>query len=115
MASFHSFENSSSLLALSSVSSTFSSSSLPRWDSVTAVKGNGWGQTKNLCTTLVSSPEYQVFGSKFSWGDDYIYQRSLGANKSGGSKEWRKVAHTHHITLVVRQLYWLAQTQPAKP
>ncbi|EHK0832829.1 beta family protein [Escherichia coli] len=81
----------------------------------TAVKGNGWGQTKNLCTTLVSSPEYQVFGSKFSWGDDYIYQRSLGANKSGGSKEWRKVAHTHHITLVVRQLYWLAQTQPAKP
>ncbi|HCH8933769.1 TPA: hypothetical protein NNS67_004455, partial [Shigella sonnei] len=49
------------------------------------------------------------------WGDDYIYQRSLGANKSGGSKEWRKVAHTHHITLVVRQLYWLAQTQPAKP
>ncbi|EOL2125856.1 beta family protein [Escherichia coli] len=81
----------------------------------TAVKGNGWGQTKNLCTTLVSSPEYQVLGSKFSWGDDYIYQRSLGANKSGGSKEWRKVAHTHHITLVVRQLYWLAQTQPAKP
>ncbi|HHP4068697.1 beta family protein [Escherichia coli] len=44
-----------------------------------------------------------------------MYQRSLGANKSGGSKEWRKVAHTHHITLVVRQLYWLAQTQPAKP
>ncbi|QPR28320.1 beta family protein [Edwardsiella hoshinae] len=81
----------------------------------TAVKGNGWGQTKTLCTTLANSALYQAYGPNFSWGDQYIYNRANGTNKSGGSKEWRKVAHTHHLTLVVRQLTLLSQTLPARP
>lgn len=81
----------------------------------TAVKGNGWEQTKDLCNILVNSCTYSVYGPQFSWGDDYINQRALGANKSGGSKEWRKVAHTHHLKLVVTQLNALAQSLPARP
>lgn len=81
----------------------------------TAVKGNGWSQTKALCTTLVNSADYQVFGPGFSWGDQYIFDRAAGTNRSGGSKEWRKVAHTHHLTLVVRQLNILAQSLQARP
>lgn len=81
----------------------------------TSVKGNGWNQTKSLCNTLVNSPEYQAFGSNFSWGDQYIFLRASGNNKSGGSKEWRKVAHTHHLTLVVKQLHFLAQSIPSRP
>lgn len=81
----------------------------------TAVKGNGWGQTKTLCNILVNSPVYTVYGSQFSWGDGYVNQRALGTNRSGGSKEWRKVAHTHHLKLVVTQLARLAQSLPARP
>ncbi|MFX4312052.1 hypothetical protein F8O53_08870 [Enterobacter sp. 63] len=81
----------------------------------TAVKGNGWGQTKNLCNILAASSIYMNYGPQFSWGDDYIHQRSLGLNKSGGSKEWRKVAHTHHLKVVVSQLALLAQTLPGRP
>lgn len=81
----------------------------------TAVKGNGWGQTKNLCNILINSPIYANYGPQFSWGDNYINQRALGTNKSGGSKEWRKVAHTHHLKLVVTQLVKLAQVLPSRP
>ncbi|EOZ3694114.1 beta family protein [Klebsiella michiganensis] len=81
----------------------------------TAVKGNGWSQTKNLCSILVNSAEYQAFGPGFSLGDQYIYDRAAGINKSGGSKDWRKVAHIHHLTLVVRQLNLLSQSIPARP
>ena len=80
-----------------------------------AVKVNGWEQTKGLCNILVNSSTYSVYGPQFRWGDDYINQRALGANKSGGSKEWRKVAHTHHLKLVVTQLNALAQSLPARP
>ncbi|MEY1637610.1 beta family protein [Morganella morganii] len=55
------------------------------------------------------------YGPQFSWGDNYINQRALGTNKSGGSKEWRKVAHTHHLKLVVMQLAIFAQSSPARP
>ncbi|OOE51431.1 beta family protein [Salinivibrio kushneri] len=77
----------------------------------TAARGNGWGQTQQLCDTLVRSPYYS--GAAFSWGDQYIYDRSLGTNTSGSSKDWRKVAHTHHLTLVVSQLYNSSSTYPA--
>ncbi|WP_336510296.1 beta family protein [Photobacterium arenosum] len=60
------------------------------------VKGNGWGQTQQLCQLLVNSTYY--FGRNYSWGDEYIDDRANNINTSGGSKEWRKVAHTHHLT-----------------
>ncbi|WP_272683599.1 beta family protein [Providencia sp. PROV141] len=81
----------------------------------TAVRGNGWSQTRALCNILTSSAVYAAYGPLFSWGDDYINQRAHGTNKSGASKEWRKVAHTHHLKLVVTQLISLAQTLPVKP
>ncbi|MCW8110145.1 beta family protein [Yersinia intermedia] len=78
-----------------------------------AVKGNGWGQTQGLCQILVSSPIYM--GQQYSWGDNYIFNRAAALNTSGGSKEWRKVAHTHHLTLVVEQLANYSRQIPAKP
>ncbi|PNH95722.1 beta family protein [Vibrio diazotrophicus] len=77
----------------------------------TAVKGNGWGQTQQLCQILVPTSYYS--GPPYSWGDQYIYDRSQGTNKSGGSKEWRKVAHTHHLTLVIDQLRNFSLSYPA--
>lgn len=68
----------------------------------TAARSNGWEQTQNLSQILVSSPYY--FGPHYSWGDSYIYDRVNGNVSSGGSKVWRKVAHTHHLTMVVEQL-----------
>lgn len=77
----------------------------------TAARGNGWGQTQQLCDILVNSPYY--YNPQFSWGDLYISDRAQGTNRSGGSKEWRKVAHTHHLTLVAGQLLNLSTTHPA--
>ena len=77
----------------------------------TAARGNGWGQTQNLCSILVNSPYY--YSPQFSWGDMYISQRAQGINGSGGSKEWRKVAHTHHLTVVTGQLIRLSSVYPA--
>lgn len=79
----------------------------------TAVKGNGWGQTQNLCNILINSQFY--YGQNFSWGDNYIFNRAHGINSSGGSKEWRKVAHTHHFTMVVQQLANYSVHYPARP
>lgn len=79
----------------------------------TAARGNGWGQTQQLCDILVKSGYY--FNPQYSWGDQYIYDRAQGVNSSGGSKEWRKVAHSHHLTLVVEQLYNYSQQFPAQP
>ncbi|EEY44677.1 beta family protein [Vibrio mimicus] len=76
----------------------------------TAVKGNGWGQTQQLCGILVSSIYYS--GPTYSWGDEYIDERSQGINKSGGSKEWRKVAHTHHLKMVTEQLRNFSTSYP---
>lgn len=77
----------------------------------TAARGNGWGQTQSLCNILVNSPYY--YYPQFSWGDKYISERAQGINRSGGSKEWRKVAHTHHLTLVTSQLLNMSTTYPA--
>ncbi|MEH0387194.1 beta family protein [Vibrio mimicus] len=76
----------------------------------TAVKGNGWGQTQQLCGILVNSTYYS--SPTYSWGDGYICERSQGINKSGGSKEWRKVAHTHHLKMVTEQLRNFSLTYP---
>ncbi|MCE7604516.1 beta family protein [Vibrio fluvialis] len=76
----------------------------------TAVKGNGWGQTQQLCGILVGSIYYS--GPTYSWGDEYINERSQGINKSGGSKEWRKVAHTHHLKMVTEQLRNFSASYP---
>lgn len=79
----------------------------------TAVRGNGWGQTQSLCQILINSPVY--FGRQFSWGDDYIFNRAHGNYTSGGSKEWRKIAHTHHLTMVAQQLSQYSINYPALP
>ncbi|MGF1717869.1 beta family protein [Photobacterium chitinilyticum] len=76
-----------------------------------AARGNGWGQTQQLCDILVNSQHFM--GPNFCWGDEYIDERAKNINRSGGSKEWRKVAHSHHLTLVVQQLFNYSQQYPA--
>ncbi|WFB47846.1 beta family protein [Vibrio coralliilyticus] len=77
----------------------------------TAARGNGWGQTQQLCDTLVNSGLF--YGSQFSWGDQYIHDRAQGTVGSGGSIVWRKVAHTHHLTLVAGDLINFSASHPA--
>jgi len=79
----------------------------------TAVKGNGWQQTLQLSQILAASTYFK--GPQYSWGDEFIYQRSMNLINSGGSKEWRKVAHTHHLTLVSHQLIQFSSSYIARP
>ncbi|EPT8920286.1 beta family protein [Cronobacter dublinensis] len=79
----------------------------------TSSKGNGWGQTQNLCQILVSNACYK--GQNYSWGDYHINARAQGTVTSGSSKDWRKVANNHHFRLVTEQLGLFAAAHPPRP
>lgn len=57
-----------------------------------------------LCKLLVDSKYF--LGADYSWGDDYIYKRSIDGAKEGPGNltNWRTVGTNHHITLVINQL-----------
>ncbi|KMJ43373.1 hypothetical protein AB204_20035 [Xenorhabdus khoisanae] len=78
-----------------------------------AARKNGWGQTQNLSQILVNSPYY--FDPNYSWGDRYIHDRASNTVTAGSSKTWRKVAHTHHFTMVIEQLSQYSTKYPAMP
>jgi hypothetical protein len=79
----------------------------------TAAKGNGWSQTQQLCQILIQDTCYK--GPAYSWGDDHIMLRANGKVKSGTSKEWRKVAQSHHFNLVIDQINQFSVNHPATP
>jgi len=62
------------------------------------------GNIVPLCNLLVKSLYYM--GYDYSWGDDYIYKRSIVNTSEGPGNltNWRAVGTNHHITVIINQL-----------
>ncbi len=58
--------------------------------------------TRTAATHLVSDARYS--GRAFSWGDNFLFERSNGFNGPGSSTTWRAVNTNHHLTMVVRDI-----------
>jgi len=65
-------------------------------------KYNGWGQALELTKQIVRHKDYS--GRYYSYGDEYIYNCSIGEVSTGSPEVWRRVGTNHHLTLVVNEL-----------
>lgn len=70
--------------------------------SVRSKKYNGWGQALGLSQRIVSHSKY--LGRSYSFGDEYIYNCSIGKESTGNAETWRRVGTNHHLTLVINEL-----------
>jgi hypothetical protein len=57
----------------------------------------------NAQAQLLCDDKELFYGPKFSWGDEFIYQRSLNAKK-GSFEIWLRAGINHHMTVVSRQI-----------
>jgi hypothetical protein len=48
------------------------------------------------------------YGQDFSWGDDFIYKRSVNKEDHGSPEIWLRAGINHHMTVVSRQIANLA-------
>ena len=62
----------------------------------------GYEQFHDVCRELIARPEYT--GRSLSWGDGYIDDCANELVGTGNLTTWRKVATSHHIAYVFRQL-----------
>jgi hypothetical protein len=65
-------------------------------------KSDKWGQMVQVCDRVVKSGYF--IGAGFSWGDEYIYQCSIGEAHAGGAKLWIAVDTNHHMAFVVAEI-----------
>ncbi len=66
------------------------------------IKKHKLEQVRGLAAQVVALPAYA--GPDFSWGDRWLSACADDDVKPGNQLVWRKVATTHHVTFVVRQL-----------
>lgn len=66
------------------------------------LKQHGYEQYHELANHIRSQECYA--GRGFCWGDEYIFNCAGGAETPGSQSTWRKVATSHHIAHVLRQL-----------
>lgn len=65
---------------------------------------------RDLARYMVGTPEYQRYGSGFSWGDGELArlaaqeEKGKGGKGWGGGKEWRKIGTSHHLAAVVQDV-----------
>lgn len=59
-------------------------------------------QIRDLANQVVEHDEYA--GPDFSWGDQWLYECATSACSAGNQMVWRKVATSHHLTYVARQV-----------
>lgn len=64
-------------------------------------------QNTELAKILVSSPHYM--GPTFSWGDDQIFQCSLGLTEMGSPTTWIAIDSNHHIQTVLTEIFEFQQ------
>ncbi|HEX8393503.1 MAG TPA: hypothetical protein VF665_14260 [Longimicrobium sp.] len=66
---------------------------------------------RDLARYVVSTPEYQRYGPSFSWGDGELarlaaqLEKGKGGKGWGGAKEWRKIGTSHHLAVVVQDIF----------
>jgi hypothetical protein len=70
------------------------------------VRREGFAQFFDLARMISEAPEF--YGADFSWGDWAIAEGSAGRGSTGNATTWRKIATSHHLTVVVTQLSALA-------
>lgn len=66
--------------------------------------GSGCDQYPAWAQILVARPDLYK-GAAFSFGDQYIMEKSLDGRKPGGPREWLRAGMNHHITFAVCQLH----------
>jgi hypothetical protein len=66
------------------------------------LRQHGYEQYHELAKHIMRQECYT--GRTFCWGDEYIFNCAGGAERSGSQSTWRKVATSHHIAQVLRQL-----------
>jgi hypothetical protein len=59
-------------------------------------------QIRDLATQVVEHDEYA--GPDFSWGDHWLHECATSSCSAGNQMVWRKVATSHHLTYVARQI-----------
>ena len=62
----------------------------------------GVEQVRALAVQVTAQPTFS--GRGFSWGDDWLADCAAGAGTPGNQMVWRKVATSHHLTYVTRQI-----------
>jgi hypothetical protein len=62
-----------------------------------------YGHAQLLCENAEA-----FYGEHYSWGDNYIFEKSLRKGKPGGYETWLRAGINHHMTVVSRQLASLA-------
>lgn len=65
-------------------------------------KTAGYKQYYTLSEQLTRSGHY--LGKEFSWGDEFIHERSNGEGGPGGKTTWIQVGTNHHIEKVVQDI-----------
>ncbi|WP_040207194.1 beta family protein [Neobacillus jeddahensis] len=70
--------------------------------SIKSKKYNGWGQALDITKRIVSHQKYS--GNQYSYGDEYIYNCSIGKESTGNPETWRRVGTNHHLTLAAKEL-----------
>jgi hypothetical protein len=74
----------------------------PNGEPKEAKKITDYAQYRELCTQLVSSPQY--LGRTYSRGDQYFDDVANGDATTGNASRWRKADTSHHMTYVVDQI-----------
>ncbi len=67
-------------------------------------KGKGPGCEQWLGEAALIRDQTQFSGVGYSWGDDFIDQKSRENRNPGSIKDWLAVGINHHITLVANQI-----------
>lgn len=68
----------------------------------------GVEQVRDLAGQVVAQPTFS--GRGYSWGDDWLADCAAGSGTPGNQMVWRKVATSHHLTYVTRQIATLLGT-----
>jgi len=80
--------------------------------SIRSKRYNGWGQALDLAKRVVAHSKFS--GKHFSYGDEYIYNCSIGNESTGNAETWRRVGTNHHLTLVINELSNLHASSTAR-
>lgn len=61
----------------------------------------------DLARTLVSTPQYNIYGPRFCYGDGEIFLKAQGNSGVGNNTNWVTYCCNHHLAVVLAQLSML--------